>query len=877
MVGTRVSHYEIRAKLGGGGMGVVYRAEDTKLHRTVALKFLPPDMTQDEEAKERFIQEAQAASALDHPNICTIHDIDETDDGRLFICMACYDGETVKQKISRGPLSLAEAVDIAIDAAKGLVRAHDQGIIHRDIKPGNIFVTRERRGKILDFGLVKLVGQTRLTQAGRVVGTAAYMSPEQAKGKAVDHRTDLWSLGATLYHMVSGRLPFEADHPQAALYAICHEESDSIETLREDVPKPLAAIIRRCMEKDRARRYASAEELVADLIGVRQSLGSRTRDFPTIATRAPVRPRWLRPRVVAPIAVLALAAALLLHPSGRGLIGRLFAGGATDSELVAGMTSTPDDRHVAVMPIESASAAEADVLLAEGLTEYLSFRLSQVEQADPSFWILPSNHVRLHDDPSPELVRAKSGVTLALVGRMENEGAVTRLHMDLVDARSLDVLRSWDSAARRSNVSALQHEVVLRLVEELGLEPEPTVLRGLIAGATTSPAACEAYLRGLGAYQVAMTDGTATTDDAIAFLREAIEEDSNYALAHAALGQVLWDECQTTNDPESRAEAIASLTRAIEIERGIAGPFVTLAAIHTADGNYDDAIDALTQALEADPANYPALADLATAYDAVGRTEDAERTYRRAIELRPGYWHPIASFAVFRRNHGDFEGAEDEIRKVLALTPENAWGYNALSVIYYDRDQPDEAIEYLERANEIEPTYTGYSNLGTIYFFEERYEDAARIYEVALALDPSHYHIWGNLGSSYLWVPGCEEKALAAYREAVRRAEEERKITPNNGDLLCFLAGYYAELGEPDEALELTERALELASDEPVVMFQAGHTYEVLGYREKALEWIGKALEHGYSPEQVETTPALADLRKDERYRRLIEGAGVTS
>jgi len=157
------------------------------------------------------------------------------------------------------------------------------------------------------------------------------------------------------------------------------------------------------------------------------------------------------------------------------------------------------------------------------------------------------------------------------------------------------------------------------------------------------------------------------------------------------------------------------------------------------------------------------------------------------------------------------------------------------------------------------------------------YEDAARIYEVALALDDSHYHIWGNLGSSYQWVPGCREKSLAAYREAIRRAEEERKITPNNGDLLCFLAGYYAELGESQKALELTERALELASDEPVVMFQAGHTYEVLGYREKALEWLGRALEHGYSPEQVETTPALAELRKDERYRRLIERTGVTS
>lgn len=192
-------------------------------------------------------------------------------------------------------------------------------------------------------------------------------------------------------------------------------------------------------------------------------------------------------------------------------------------------------------------------------------------------------------------------------------------------------------------------------------------------------------------------------------------------------------------------------------------------------------------------------------------------------------------------------------------------------------DRVDEALEFFKRANEIRPTYTGYSNLATIYFFAGRYEDAAYYYEVALALDDSHYHVWGNLGSSYQWVPGCREKALAAYREAVRRAEEQRKVQPNDGDLLCFLAGYYAELGEADEARRLTERALELAPDDVVVLFQAGHTYEVLGDRENALEWIGKALERGYSPEQVETTPALADLREDERYRRLIEGVGAAS
>jgi serine/threonine protein kinase len=209
MIGETVSHYKILEKIGEGGMGVVYKAEDTRLKRTVALKFLPAEMTRDAQAKERFVQEAQAASALDHPNICTIHQIDETDDGRTFICMTCYDGETLEERIATGPLSVEEAAGIAAQIAAGLAKAHAQGIVHRDVKPANVFLTGDGQVKIFDFGLAKLAGLSRLTRDGTAVGTAAYMSPEQTSGEDVDHRTDIWALGAVLYEMISGKLPFE--------------------------------------------------------------------------------------------------------------------------------------------------------------------------------------------------------------------------------------------------------------------------------------------------------------------------------------------------------------------------------------------------------------------------------------------------------------------------------------------------------------------------------------------------------------------------------------------------------------------------------------------------------------------------------------------
>ena len=265
MIGKTVSHYRILEKLGEGGMGVVYKAEDTKLKRTVALKFLPSVLTRDPEAKERFIQEAQAASALDHPNICNIHEIDDTEEQQLFIVMAYYKGDTLRRKIDDRSLGVPDAVNIAIQVARGLGRAHEAGIVHRDIKPGNIMITDRGDVKIVDFGLAKLTGQAKITRTGSTLGTAAYMSPEQAQGAEVDRRTDLWSLGVILFEMLTGQLPFSGDHEAALLYSVVHENPRALSSLRPDLPPPVSSVIYRALQKDRARRYQTADELILDL------------------------------------------------------------------------------------------------------------------------------------------------------------------------------------------------------------------------------------------------------------------------------------------------------------------------------------------------------------------------------------------------------------------------------------------------------------------------------------------------------------------------------------------------------------------------------------------------------------------------------------
>ena len=265
MLGTTISHYRIIEKFGGGGMGVVYKAEDLKLKRTVALKFLPLELTRDEEAKQRFIHEAQAASALQHHNICTVHDIEETPDGQLFIVMDLYEGETLKKKIERGGLNIEEATEIAAQIARGLAKAHEKGIVHRDIKPANILITRDGVVKIVDFGLAKFTGSSQITKAGRTLGTTLYMSPEQLKGEDVDARTDIWSFGVLLYQMLTGIFPFRAEFDEALMYQISCAEPPPVNSLQPAIPTSLSDLVTGCLQKDKEQRPQSMIDILHKL------------------------------------------------------------------------------------------------------------------------------------------------------------------------------------------------------------------------------------------------------------------------------------------------------------------------------------------------------------------------------------------------------------------------------------------------------------------------------------------------------------------------------------------------------------------------------------------------------------------------------------
>ena len=736
-------------------------------------------------------------------------------------------------------------------------------MVHRDIKPGNVLVTGRGRAKILDFGLAKLGEPSNLTQAGVRLGTVAYMSPEQARGHAADGRADIWSLGVLLYELLTGRRPFQGESNESVLYAICNEPVAPPSTHAPGLPPELDAVVARCLEKTASRRYSSAYELqtalerVADLLPQRRD---RSQLDTTPIPAVPSRPRGRRvlTTVVLPIVAVVIAAAAFfgLHPRGR--------------EIVAGGRAAPlpERTVIAVLPFEG-----SDEEYARGFRDYFAERLQEMEQFTTEFRVVPAADV-----DALKIVRAEDaapvvGANIAVAGTLESVGDGLRVHLELTASPSGDRVREWTVVEQPANVAALQDIPSRFVAEALGIELPGRARRRSTACGTTVPAAFAAYLRGTGALNA--VDATSAADSAntgvaslaALLLIEATTADPAFTLAHAALGRAVWQQCELERDFRCGAAAESSLLRALDLDERCTQAMVAEAGLLVHAGLYDGAAAMLRSALEVDPLNVVARQALADLRAESGQTALAETAHREIVELRDEYWRGHDALGVFLASQGRYDEAAAEFATVTQIAPGNAHAYRNLGAMYYYLDRLDDAAETFEIAAELSPDYSTYSNLATLHFARARYADAAAMYERALEIDDSDYRVWGNLGSSYLWVPGGEAKVREAYSEAAERGERKRALAPRDPLLLTSLAAYYAQLDEPARARELLDEALLHAPGDVEVMFQAGHTHEVLGDRELALSWIEKALEHGYSRAQVESTPALRGLCADERYQ----------
>jgi len=858
VIGETISHYTILERLGGGGMGVVYKAEDTRLKRFVALKFLPPELTRDAAAKERFEQEARTASALDHPNVCTIHEIDETADGQVFICMAFYDGESLKSRLARGPLSIEETLNIVVQVADGMKQAHDHGIVHRDIKPANVMLTRDGAPKIVDFGIATLVGRPHAGDAGEIAGTVSYMSPEQARGEALGQRTDIWSLGVTMYEMLTGRLPFIAEGEQPLLQAIVHQEPPPLESLRTGVPAPLAAIAAKCLRKRPDERYQRAAELIADLRSVRRALTSATvSTLPGAAPLSSVR-RRLRPAITLPVGAAMVALVLLaVVPAARNAVRGLL-----------NIQAVPDQQHMAVLPFTNVGDDPANRSFCDGLTEILTSTLTQFERFQGELWVVPATEIRTREVKSASDARKVFNVNLVFTGGVQREGDRLRLALNLVDTENLRQLRSKVIEGTGADLTSLEDRVVAAMAEMLDVQLKPDEKKELIAGGTTVPAAYDLYVQARGALE--NYQGENDPERAAELFKQAIALDSRFALAYAGVAQADLESYRRKKDARQVDEAVTSARRALELDDRLGEAHVTLGSLGVTTGRYEDAVREFKRAIEIQARNAGAFTGLARTYDALGKAAEAEATYTEAIALRPEYWMGYTELGGFYYRRGRYEDAEKQFLKAVTLTPQNAWAYNNLGTVYLVRGRDAQAREMFEHSVAIRPLYGALSNLGTLYFREGKLARAATMYEKALVIRGSDFRVWGNLGTAYHF-SDQNAKAKEAFAQAVKVAEQQRKVNPRDTRLLIDLAGYYGMLGEREKGLGVLELVLKAPPTDADSMAAIGQSFEDLGERERAIEWIRKALRAGFSVASLEEGPALRDLRSDARFKKLIE------
>ena len=871
--GDSISHYRILSEIGKGGMGVVYKAEDTRLHRTVALKFLTPDqqaaLGEDAEQRQRFLREARIAARLSHPNICPIHEVDEVD-GTLFFAMAYIEGQTLSQLIKSSILlPESQILDLAIQIANGLEEARRQNVVHRDIKSSNIIVTPQGHAYILDFGLALSEGTSRLTVSGQVYGTPGYMSPEQARGQDIDHRSDVWALGVVLYEMLTGRRPFGSASHLQTLYAIVNEDPAPIEQLRPDLPAAYSQIVNKALAKNPEQRWQTAGEMADALRQVRETGRVTTsRSSPeyneaeeaTTTLRVGNNGGLLAAKRRPWLAWGGGAVAILAVVLGSLFYWRSVAGGRNR------------EKHVAVLPFDVIGNDANLRATTDGLVETLTSRLTGMEDLPGKIFIVPASEIRARKITSAEEARRIYGANLVITGSAQSaDKSSLQLIMNLVDTETMRQTGSRTLQLNLGNPIAIRDTAFGSLIRLLEVQLSPGRNMALDGGRsgpseTANPDAYGEYLRGRG--YLARFDVTGNIEGAITSMESALRLDPDYTLARVSLAEAYWRKALQSSDKQWAARAIAEAEKAVQMTPDLAAARSRLGDIYSQNGRAEDAIRELQAALRLDPGNVEAHRALALLYENMGRVSEAETAYVEVTQRRPSDWLAFVYLGVFYWNQNRYEQAEAAFARAKTLTPDNEIVYRNLAGMRLRQGRYADAQKEVQRALQLTPSARGYSLLGLAYYYNRRYAEAAKALESSVAIDPAYYVGWGNLGSAYRQIPGSKEKADAAFRKAIELGQKRLEVTPTNYSVRANLTEYWAKLGNTHEAL--AEMARIPAQRQGEFWGRLALAYELSGKRAEAIRFVQRALASEAMPQEVKDDPELTGLLADPALRGVI-------
>jgi len=760
MIGQTISQYKILEKLGEGGMGEVFLAEDTKLKRKVALKFLSQEFTKNKDAVERFQREAQAAAALNHPNIVTIYDINEHKD-QTYITMEYVEGQTLKEQITNHQLPITKILDITTQICEGLSKAHEAGIVHRDIKPHNILIDKDGRVKILDFGLAKLKGVGQITRETSTIGTVHYMSPEQTLGKEVDHRTDIWSLGVILYEMLTGKLPFKGDYEQAVIYSILNEKPESVTGLNPEVPEDLDQIIFKMLSKKTSERYQNSNDIIVDLektIDASRTELSKTKLDYQRRIKSPGR-RFVLPLIIVLIVVAAIGGYFL------------FKGKKTDQKITKSTEEISDSRwknSIAVLSFVDMSPQKDQEYFCDGMAEEIINALTHIKDlkivARTSAFAFKGKNMDVRQ------IGEKLNVNTILEGSIRKSKNRVRITAQLVNVK--DGYHIWSEKYERSinDIFDIQDEISLAIVQNLKLKLLGDTKARMVKQYTKNLEAYNLYIKGR--YFWNKRTGS-DVYKALEFFEKAIKIDPNFALAYTGKA-----DCYSTlgwydylSPREVYLQVKSSAEKALEIDNN-------LAEAHTSFAH-------AKQEYEWDFAA-------------------AEKSYQRAIELNPNYATSHHWYGLFLNQLGRHEEAIAEIKLAQQLDPLSLIIKTGYAGILCHARKFNQAIKMHKHILELNPNFlVSQTFLGYVYMMKEMYEEAITELKRALILSGDKNLIAkSHLGSAYAFA-GKNKKSHKILNELLELSRQQY-VSP------VMIAHIYFSLGENDLGFEWLEKGFKI-------------------------------------------------------------------